>query len=68
MGREALCQGWCWLPAAGGQAAPWLGRGSGADNGTRESRRRRLHAVVRGGRTVMRVLLIAEADLTEMVA
>ena len=39
----------------------------GADNGTRDSGRRP-HVVVRGEETTMSVLLIAEANLTEMVA
>ena len=50
--------GWCWLPAAGGQAAPWLGADRAPTMATRKSRRRP-NVVIRGeGKNDMPALLI----------
>ena len=58
--------GWCWLPAAGGQAAPWLGAGRVADGRQEIETAGRTASSGRGeGRTPMPVLLIAGADLPE---
>jgi hypothetical protein len=49
--------GWCWLPAAGGQAAPLLGadRAPTMAPGKRDGGP---NVVIRGGETIMPVLLI----------
>lgn len=48
--------GWCWLPAAGGQAAPLLGADRAPTMATRESRRRP-NVLILGKETIMPVLL-----------